>query len=629
MNLPLPRTSRALANGLNRTELDRVAAMAAHLLDAPGGRVILAGAPEASEAMATRVLALGDDELLVISQEDRQANEPGLLVGAALVASGGEALGALLVSDQRPRPRPADDVLDQIRLLARMAAAQIQRSDLERVLLAAEAGQIGVWEWDFASEELRWDERMFALYGLPNNAAPAMEVFKNCLHPEDLDKLVNAVEGAFDRPGPLESEFRIIRPDGETRVIRAFGMIRRDAHGHAFARVGCNWDVTERVAQNEALAAARAVAEQAAAVRSQFLANMSHEIRTPLTAVIGFSALMNERDDLAPQARHWIDRIVHASKVLLGLVNNVLDLSKLEAGETKIYRRPASPEQVVRDTADLLWAQADAKGLALEVKVAEPMPEQLLIDVEHVRQMLLNLVGNAVKFTDIGGVTVTVSHDAAAQILGIDVTDTGPGMTADACAKLFQRFSQVDTSSTRRHGGTGLGLAICKELAEAMGGAITVRSEPGVGSTFSLRIPAPPCKAASEAEDGVGFADLAQARVLVIDDHAVNRELARTILEACGAEVVEAASGQAGVDEAAWTPFDVILLDIRLPDMDGPAVFDLLRATPGPNRRTPILAFSANDEGLSGRGRAFDGWISKPLEAASFTQAVSGALAIP
>lgn len=628
MNLPPPGTSRALANGLSQTELDGVAAMAARLLDAPRGQVIVAGAAQVSEGVAARVLALGEGELLVISEEDRREGEPGLMVGAALVAAGEEALGVLLVSDHEPRPRPTQEVLDQIRLLARMTAAQMQRGDLERVLLAAEAGQIGVWEWDFASEELRWDERMFALYGLPNNAAPAMEVFKNCLHPEDLDKLADAVEGARDRQGPLESEFRIIRPDGETRVIRAFGMIRRDAHGRPFARVGCNWDVTERVAQEEALAAARAVAEQAAAVRSQFLANMSHEIRTPLTAVIGFSALLNARDDLAPQARHWVDRIAHASKVLLGLVNNVLDLSKLEAGETKIYRRPASPEAVVRDTADLLWAQADAKGLALEVKVAGPVPGQLLIDVEHVRQMLLNLVGNAVKFTDVGAVTVTVSYDEARRMLAIEVTDTGPGMATDECAKLFQRFSQVDASSTRRHGGTGLGLAICKELAEAMGGAITVQSAPGRGSTFSLRIPAPPCKAAVDA-NGAGFADLAKSRVLVIDDHAVNRELARTILEAQGAEVTEAASGQAGIDEAAWTPFDVILLDMRLPDMDGPAVFDALRAQPGPNQESPILGFSADDQSDLARARGFDGWIAKPVEAASFTRAVAAALAIP
>ncbi|MDG2520269.1 ATP-binding protein [Caulobacter segnis] len=624
MNLPLPRTSRALANGLTRAELDRVAAMAARLLDAPDARLVLAGSPEALEETAARVLDLAEGELLVIAEDDRLEGEPGLLVGAALVA-GGQALGALIVEDAQPRGRPDEEVLEQLRLLARMTAAQMQRSDLERVLLAAEAGQIGVWEWDFASEELRWDERMFALYGLPNDAAPAMEVFTRCLHPEDLERLVNAVEGSFDRPGPLESEFRIIRPDGETRVIRAFGMIRRDAQGVPFARVGCNWDVTERVAQNEALAAARAVAEQAAAARSQFLANMSHEIRTPLTAVIGFSSLMKAREDLPPQASHWVDRIAHASQVLLGLVNNVLDLSKLEAGETKIYRRPASAETLVRDTADLLWPQAAAKGLTLEVRLAGPVSERLLIDVEHVRQMLLNLVGNAVKFTDVGGVTVTVSHDEAGQMLGIDVSDTGPGMAPEDAAKLFQRFSQVDASSTRRHAGTGLGLAICKELAEAMGGAISVESTPGVGSTFRLRLPAPPALGAAEADVEKGYADLTAARVLVIDDHAVNRELARTLLEACGAEVVEAASGQAGVDEAAWADFDVVLLDMRLPDMAGVEAFDAIRTAPGPNKATPILGFSA-DGGPASQERAFDGWINKPIDAASFTRAIAKVL---
>ncbi|WP_269714750.1 hybrid sensor histidine kinase/response regulator [Caulobacter sp. NIBR2454] len=626
MKPPLPHISRAIANGLAKLELDRLAEMAAVLLGAPSATVVLAGSAEASRGLAAKVMDLAEGELLVIATEDRHDDEPGLFVGCPLVAAGGQALGALHVVDPMPRAHPTTEQLDQLKLLAKMAAAQMQRSDLERVLLAAEAGQIGVWEWDFASGELRWDERMFALYGLPNDAAPAMEVFKSCLHPDDVDRLVNAVDAAFDSSGPLESQFRIIRPDGEVRVIRAFGQLRRDAAGNPFARVGCNWDVTERVAQNEAMAAARLAAEEATAAKSQFLANMSHEIRTPLTAVLGFSALLADRQDLSPQARHWVDRIGHGGKVLLGLVNDVLDFSKLEAGETKIHRRPASPEALVRDTVALLWPQATAKGLQLKVAVRGPAPDQLLIDVEHLRQMLLNLVGNAVKFTDSGRVTVTLDYEPGPELLCIEVADTGPGMSADQQARLFQRFSQVDASSTRRHGGTGLGLAICKGLAEAMGGSVTVHSTPEAGSIFTLRVPAAPTALVSEVTAEAGLDGLDRVRALVIDDNSANRELARTILETCGAQVVDAATGKSGVDEAAWTAFDVILLDMRLPDLQGREVFDAIRSQPGPNRSTPILGFSAEGDG-TGRGPPFDGWIAKPVKASAFTQAIASVLA--
>jgi signal transduction histidine kinase len=229
-------------------------------------------------------------------------------------------------------------------------------------------------------------------------------------------------------------------------------------------------DVTAQVGQEEALAAARAEAEVAATVKGEFMANMSHEIRTPLTAVIGFSGLLAQRPELDEISQRYVQRVSSAGQALLAIVNDVLDFSKLEAGQVEITPRPVSPLAVAQDALALFAPQADTKGLWLECQVEGELPERVMIDPDRVRQVLLNLVGNAIKFTEHGAVRLFVGYDSRAARLRMRVEDTGAGISADQQAKLFQRFSQVDASSTRKHGGTGLGLAICKGLTEAMGG---------------------------------------------------------------------------------------------------------------------------------------------------------------
>jgi PAS domain S-box-containing protein len=385
-------------------------------------------------------------------------------------------------------------------------------------------------------------------------------------------------------------------------------------------------DVTDQVAHEQALAQARAEAEAAAAAKAEFLANMSHEIRTPLTAVIGFSGLLQAQADLAGETRLYADRIATAGQALLALVNDILDFSKLEAGEVEIKPRPMDPAAMGQEILGLFQAQAQAKGLALDFRIDGPAPGVVMLDPQALRQVLLNLIGNAVKFTERGAVSLTLAH--AAGRLAVTIADTGPGMDAAQMAKLFQRFSQVDGSSTRKHGGTGLGLAICKALVEAQGGRIGVTSAPGEGAAFRFEVDAPPAAAELVSLDlAAAEGSIEGVRVLVTDDNPVNRELARAILEGLGAEVTEAGDGLGAVEAAQTQPFDILLMDLRMPRLDGPGAMARIRGEPGPNQDVPILAFSAGAAVGAGEVPAgFDGAVAKPVTVGALAGAIAAAL---
>jgi PAS domain S-box-containing protein len=451
-------------------------------------------------------------------------------------------------------------------------------------------------------------------------------------HPDDLAALTStfyrlARHGRADRV-----RWRLRHRDGERWIwlesnpslLRANGPIREGVFLDVVR------DVTAQVAQDQALARATAAAEAATAAKSEFLANMSHEIRTPLTAVIGFSGLLAERPDLDEAARSHVQRVASAGRALLSLVNDILDFSKLEAGQYEVAPQAVCPVEVAKDALMMIAAQASVKGLSLDFVAAGDMPAFVSLDPERVRQVLLNLVGNAVKFTETGGVTLTLAHDAAAGRLRVTVSDTGLGLDAGQQAKLFQRFSQVDTSPSRRHGGSGLGLAICKGLIEAMGGEIGVVSTPGAGASFHFDIPAPAvARPVAEVEgqpaDGLALDGL---RVLVVDDNATNRELARVILGSVGARVTEAADGHAALDRATAEPFDLILMDIRMPGMDGITAMNRIRRGSSPNAAARILAFSADAEMPKLGAAGFDGYIRKPLVAATLIRAAMETAAI-
>ena len=378
------------------------------------------------------------------------------------------------------------------------------------------------------------------------------------------------------------------------------------------------------------LRAALASAEQAAAAKAEFLANMSHEIRTPLTAVIGFAGLLAERPDLDETAGRYVARISGAGRALLAIVNDVLDFSQLEAGRITIAPRPAPVIDAAREVLELFALQAADKSITLAFNAAPAVPSHVTVDADRLRQILLSLVGNAVKFTARGAVTLRLNYDVTAERLFAEVTDTGPGIAAHQRKLIFQLFSQLDASTTRK-GGAGMGLTISAGLAAAMGGRITLRSQIGRGSTFRLELPAPRAEVAAAAAPGAWTDDvLIGLRVLVVDDNASNREVARAILEQFGVEVSEATDGLEAVETAQRLPFDLILMDMRMPGLDGRAALRRIRGAPGPNQAMPILAFSADNVGEGPDMddlREFQGRVLKPIQPSAMLAAISQAVA--
>ncbi len=390
-------------------------------------------------------------------------------------------------------------------------------------------------------------------------------------------------------------------------------------------------DISEQVAQEEALFEARAQAEAATAVKSQFLANMSHEIRTPLTAVLGFTGLLETRG-LDEVSQGYVQRIAAAGSALLTIVNDILDFSKLEAGRVEIRPQPTDVGEIAREALALFATPAAAKGLELSLDLAAGIPGTVMVDPDRLRQVLVNLAGNAVKFTETGRVALSIAP-AAEGSLRFAVADTGPGLDAEQCDRLFQRFNQIDGSTTRKHGGTGLGLAICKGLVEAMGGTIGVTSAPGEGSVFHMTLPCAAVATLDAAPDEDAMASIAGLAVTVVDDNPTNRELARRILEAFGARVTDAEGGAQALSLLAGAAVDVVLMDLRMPGIDGREALRRLRAQTGPNRDVPVLAFTADadigepagDLGGPNGLDMFDGVIRKPINPQQLAGAIAAA----
>jgi PAS domain S-box-containing protein len=448
------------------------------------------------------------------------------------------------------------------------------------------------------------------------------------IHPEDWPrvrreyaKLLHFGRDAVVRP----ITYRMVRKDGSHVWVEVSPRVVWEGD-EACEFVDVVRDVTERKAAEAALEEARRAAEAAAVAKADFLANMSHELRTPLTSIIGFGRLAALQADLPATTRNCVTRIEAAGKALLATVNDILDFSKLEAGQVSVAPGPTDVRRLCEETLELLTPQAAAKDLALRLEFEGDVPDGVLIDPDRVRQILLNYLSNAVKFTAEGSVTLRATYDADGERLRVDVVDTGHGVAADKLDRLFVRFSQVDGGLARTHGGTGLGLAICKGLAEAMNGCVGVASVVGEGSRFWFEIAAPVAVSVASAETA-GPADVDGLRVLVVDDNPANRELARLMLSASGCEVTEAEDGVAALRCAETAPFDLVLLDLRMPGLPGPEVLRALRHGGGPNSGVPVVAFSADARDSENELLAlgFDAAVAKPLDLNELLRAVAAA----
>jgi signal transduction histidine kinase/DNA-binding NarL/FixJ family response regulator len=374
--------------------------------------------------------------------------------------------------------------------------------------------------------------------------------------------------------------------------------------------------------------AARDKSEAANQAKSDFLATMSHEIRTPLTAVIGFAQLLMD-NDLAPEPRHNALRCQEAAQSLLAIVNDILDLSKIEAGKLEIERVPLNPAVVIYSAASIVASKAKGKGLDIEVDLASDLPRWVEGDPARLLQILLNLVSNAIKFTRAGNIRIACHREfrGGGFVLLFEVHDPGLGISKENQALLFQSFAQVDRSTTRRNSGTGLGLAISKRLVEAMGGDINVSSEVGLGSTFWFTTPLVECNAPDEAVQRPGAAKTTSpSRILIAEDVVPIQEILCAMLRAAGHVVDATRDGQEALEALQRSHYDIVLMDMEMPNMDGISAARAIRRLDGHESNVPIIALTANaslEDSLRCRAAGMNDFISKPIQRAELVGVVA------
>ena len=493
----------------------------------------------------------------------------------------------------------------------------------QRLELALEAARIGIWDWDVENNDLHWDDRMYALYqGMaPGELGSAYETWLASVHPDDKQRCMDAVDMAFSGEAPYALEFRVCWPDGSIHWIKGNGRVFYNADGQPARILGTNYDITELKRVEEFLIDARRQAEAATVAKSRFLANMSHELRTPLNAIIGYSELLQE---IAAESGHDsygadLKKILGAGRHLLGLINDILDLSKIEAGMAELNLETIDLSNLIDEVTGTIQPLAEQSGNTLEVSL-ENAPARIETDQLKLRQILINLLGNAAKFTENGVISLEVRGETVddREWLALVIKDTGIGMTPEQQIQAFEEFNQAELSTEREYGGTGLGLTICRKLSLMLQGDVSLKSAPGEGSQFTVRIPTHPEPETEPVASEIPREQFPPIRgerplVLVIDDELHARELMTRHLRQSGFEVALAANGKDGLMLASQLKPAAITLDVQMPKMDGWEVLRQLKEEKN-LASIPVVICTFLDDAEHGFALGATEYLTKPID---------------
>lgn len=513
--------------------------------------------------------------------------------------------------------------------LEREAAFDELERNRERMALAVRGSADGFWDWDLTTGIIYHSPRLRALLGYEAEATHiAAAEYPDDIHPDDREAAMAALQSHLKHGTDYDLRIRYACADGDYRWFRTRGLAHRN-DGRVTRMAGSITDITDLVrARDRANAANRA--------KSDFLANMSHKIRTPMNGILGMARVLADKK-LADDVQSKLDIIVRSGDTLMHLLDDILDLSKIEAGQIELDQAPFDLT-IIGNRVSALYADAAArKGLTLTIDVHDKPGQYRVGDPLRLSQIANNLVANAIKFTASGEVSLSLGPtndvedggsdgDETRQEIELVVTDTGIGMTEAQCGAIFEKFVQADSSTTRRFGGTGLGLAICKGLAEQMNGSISVRSEPGKGTRFAVRLPLDAVEQSETAElapdlitlGGVLTLDGRPARILAAEDNLTNRLVLKAYLDKLGVELQMVENGAAAVAAFQHGQFDLVLLDIQMPVMNGEDAIREMRAFERAENRlpTPVIALTANvmtDQVNRYAMLGFDAHTEKPL----------------
>jgi len=507
---------------------------------------------------------------------------------------------------------------------------QVSRSE-KRLMLAASLADMHVWEMDYRTQTLFKVSAQDTFFERPVTYEDLAADPWFAIHPDDRERCQAEWERHLQTGEPYRIEHRINRSDGQ--VVWAFTTSEyfEDAQGNPLRLVGAMQNITARRAAEAEVAAARDAAEAANRAKSEFLANMSHEIRTPLNGVMGVAGAL-ARTSLSLEQKEMVGLIESSAQTLEGLLSDVLDLARIESGRLTLRDEPFDLASCLRQTAGLFAPHAQAKGLCFEARIAPEAHAQVRGDITRLRQIVSNLLSNAIKFTASGTVGLSVDAERSGERVGLSlsVRDTGIGFDQATGVRLFQRFEQADGSITRRYGGTGLGLAISRSLAEAMGGVLEAASTPGEGAVFTLRLALPLAAHETEAapsETVTPMPTAARRRVLLAEDHPTNRRVVQLILDVVEVDLTCVEDGAAAVEAAAAQDFDLILMDMQMPVMDGLTAVRAIREREARLGVSPvrIISLTANampEHAEASRLAGANDHLTKPIAADKLIAAV-------